>query len=291
MTTSGKARDALAWDLGLYKAYPHDVARPDVVTHTFAGQLVMANLVKAGVSGDIASQALKLVGYEHYTVAAHYAVAVQALADLGKRLPRERHATWGIRDAVVDRFMAARSTHDLPDGDWDYLIRRVNGRIENWKAGELSMYGERQLTPALRIARVAAAYREEIGYSGTPPCAPSGVVTGEALVEAWPELCTTDANDRAVHAWYRRAFARHTQLMASRTHPWPQELAHVIAPVVRHEPFWHGMFGEHAAEHEAHAEVLALLLAQQHPDDPLLDDAAAKLIAESVSRHMCEVKM
>lgn len=289
--SSTKARNALAWDLGLYKALPR-ASPTSFDLERIRNPLARANLIKAGVAPDIFHKALHLVGNDYYAVAAQYAVAVQMLYERADLLPENKRERAGLRSSVLRNFMSAGNTHDMVDGDWDYLIRRLRGRMSGWPEGKTSIHGLRQITPALRVARVAAAYREFLGYEGRPPCNDSGTANRDiaalAVADRARELCTTDATDRAVYEWYRQRLAEQLIPLPSRTSPWPEDLVHVIDPVVRLKPFWRATFPEQANAHAAHAEVIALLLAQQRPGDRVFADATTDRIAENVSRHLCK---
>lgn len=290
--TSSTARDVLAWDLGLYKALPRNQRISYEIDRM--PPLARANLVKAGVAHDIYRKALHLIGKDHFAIAAQYAVAVQVLHERAALLPEDQREHSGLRASVLRNFMSAGNVHDMVDGDWDYLIRRLQGRLGAWEAGKLNRYGQREIATTLRVARVAAAYREEIGYTGPAPCDESGTAdrAHAALVvtDRSRDLCTTDATDRAVYAWYRQQLADQLLPVPSRVSPWSADMAHIVEPVSRHKPLWQGTFPDTSGRHALHTEVKALLLAQSLAEDPEFDEAEANRIAETAASRFCEAR-
>jgi hypothetical protein len=261
--TRAQATEALAWDLGMTNGYPGvaDAEHPSPdLGATWAG----TQLAKAGVSEDVARKALALSGQGTYAVAAGYAVAVQILIDKLACFEPTQWPLLGLRQDVLERFLLAQTVADLRDYDLIYLARLLQGELSTWKGGQMTVGGRRQLPTALRVARVAAAYRDMQGYVAAP-CTDTGAPrTGVASLypgDAQRPLCLVAANDRAVLHWYLVQLDRQTD---------PQRINFVTATAMRMSrmlrpmrPLWLGVLSKDLLALSANIEVVESLVADQ----------------------------
>ncbi|KAF1008191.1 MAG: hypothetical protein GAK28_01170 [Luteibacter sp.] len=261
------ATQALAWDLGMTNGYPGAVdsahLAPDLGAR-WAG----TQLAKAGVTEAIARKAIGLAGQGAYAVAANYAVAVQILVDKLACYEASEWPSLGLRDDIVQRFMAANALGELRDYDLIYLMRMLQAELSTWHAGEMNMYGRRELPTALRVARVAAAYRDMQGYAHDP-CTQGGrhdrSVAATLPTDTTKSMCLVDATDRSVLAWYLTTFDAQTN---------PEHTNFVVAPAMRMtrlvrpvRPLWLGVFGNELQAHSVNLEVVESLVADQLATD------------------------
>lgn len=201
----------MAWDLGMTRAselweVPASKGweRVDV--------LARANAVKAGLDEDIYLQARKLWPSTYVAVTANYAVAAMLLRErLALAYTQERRDAMGLDDHVLQRFLAATGPQGVSVSDAAYLMLMLEGEFNRWHAGRLSNQGGRQLPVAFRLARAAAAFRDDLGYLGNSPCVKdaSGLftsVSGELDTSGWP--CLVDMTDQDLHIWYRKMYRR-----------------------------------------------------------------------------------
>lgn len=256
-----EATVALAWDFGFTNGYP-GVTDPDHPDPDIGARWSGAHLAKAGVHRDIARKALALAGPGAYAVGANLAVALQVLSDKLACFDRERWASIGLRSDVLGRFMRAESLDQVSDFDMAYVSRLLQAELSQWHAGGMGVYGRRQLPGPFRVARVAAAFRETLGYS-VPPCDDQGrpreLVAAQSPQNPNKELCLVAANDRAVHAWYLRVVKAETS---------PPENTFIRASAARliramspGRPMWLGVFSRDALRGAASVELVESLLA------------------------------
>jgi hypothetical protein len=282
--TASQARRAVAWDLGLTHALPGLSAGDEPVA--FAGNpLVQAHLIKSGVSVDIFQQAGRLLGAEHYAIAAYYAAAVQALRERLAALPADRRRASGLRGGVLLRFLLADNVAALSGSDWAYLSRLLDSETSTWRAGRVTPYGHRGLPAPLRVARVAAAYRQALPYAGSPPCQANGLVNTDAAADA---LCLNHANDRAVHAWYRRVLA--TQMAQDESHQgmWPPALMPAMLPLAHALDLPDTAYDGRAIDgHAAHSEMADRAFVVDALPDALRDVDAGDIAAGRLLEHLC----
>jgi hypothetical protein len=261
-----EATEALAWDLGMTNGYPgaSDPAypAPDLGV-TWAG----AQLQKAGVPEDIARKALALAGSGAYAAAANYAVAAQLLAEKLACFEASQWAAIGLRSDVLGRFMLAQSLVDIPDYDLIYLTRILQGALSTWHGGEITRFGRRELPTPLRVARVAAAYRDMQGYD-EEPCSDDGKPrVGIAAVSADDgnkALCLVAANDRAVLDWYHKVLDGQIEPgHANFTNAPALRMTRLLRPL---RPLWIGVLDRKLQRYATHVEVLESIVADKAND-------------------------
>lgn len=216
----------LNWDLGLTRARPgKDVAPRDGYRDPF----VAAGASKAGVDADIFWHMVDLTGFRHSTRAATYAVAMQVLREQVRATAPERRAILGVDEAVFRRVMAARFLDQVSRYDMQYLALLVQHKLIHWQPGGRASTGLRALPTALRVARVAAAYRDAQGYIGSFPCNPDATPreghAGTGAEDDERPLCFVAATDRAVHRWYVGESRRQATWVPEREHTGVQRLA------------------------------------------------------------------
>jgi hypothetical protein len=199
--------ESLVRQVGLTKARPGiDVMVSDQDAAIFRGTEAAANAIKAGIDPDIYWRARDLSG-SRITVAAMEAVALQRLREAMVALPEDQWEARGIRRDVFTRYMQAVSPADLTTDDERYLAAVL---LQDTLAGASpSAPGHGYpLGVPLRIARVAASYKDALGYFGGSLCQgtqPSpGMPRDMSAFQDHRPLCFIAATDRAVHAWYRR---------------------------------------------------------------------------------------
>lgn len=260
--THAEATEALAWDLGMTNGYPgiNDALHP---ASELGARWAGTQLAKAGVTAEIARKALNLAGQGAYAVAANYAVAVQILVEKLACFEPSQWASLGLRQDVLQRFMLAETTADLRDYDMVYLMRLLQGELSTWHAGSMTTSGRRELPTALRVARVAAAYRDMQGYTNDP-CTDTGaarVVAGAAQPASGDTLlCLVAANDRAVLRWYLDMLDRQTDpLRVNFVTATAQRLNKALRPV---RPLWLGVLSKELRAFAVHVEVTESLAAE-----------------------------
>jgi hypothetical protein len=224
----------LQWDLGFTKARPVDVRVPHA-TDTWGSEQAALNAIKAGVEADIFWQSLAIFGNAHSTLAAKYAVAAQILRERIAATPTDKHEIRNIDAEVLARFMRLPEGSP-PDGyDAHYLGTLLESEINRHTVARKSFRGIREIATPFRVARVAAAYRDNQSYVA-PPCTDDfryreGVAS---LDPARGPVCFVDASDRAVYAWYNEEFRRQAgrvREQQAETSPLAKVLA-LLAPIV-----------------------------------------------------------
>jgi hypothetical protein len=265
--TRATATEALAWDLGMTNGYPGvddaDHPAPDLGV-PWAG----TQLAKAAVSEGVARKALALAGQGSFAIAASYAVAAQILADKLACFEQAQWASLGLRVDVLQRFMLANSEADLRDYDLVYLVRLLQAELSTFQAGEVTSAGRREISTALRVARVAAAYRDMQGYV-EDPCTDRGRerpgVAAIAPTENARNMCLVAATDRTLLTWHQMNLASQVD---------PARFNFVVAPAIRMartlspmRPMWLGAFGKALQVYGSHVEIVESVVADQVAND------------------------
>lgn len=270
---------AMAWDLGLTPSVPWITTRRTRIAYP-ENEHARAAMIKAGVDVDIYRHTRFLLGTTHPVQAANLALSVQMLRDRLKRLAKPSEV--GLDPAIVQRYLDVISLEDLTDSDLRLLMRQLEAGLSAWPGGELSTHEKRQLPAIFRLARLAAAYREQNGHDGAPaPCDPNGIrvsgVAAEYVGEAGKMPCFDTANDRAVVQWYRKAYAEEvsTKLAGATLTATMRRIGRAIDDV---RPFWVGALG-HAVRFRPLTYELAVQAMATHARD-------ASLYPESVITDM-----
>lgn len=225
--------DVLRWDLGASRARPQQDVEP---RDGFRDPFVAASATKADVDADIFWHMVDLTGFQHSTRAATYAVAMQILRQQLRETDPVRQAAIGIDGGVFHRVMAASVLDQVPDYDMHYLSMLVQHRLIHWRVGDRATTGLRALPTALRVARIAAAYRDAQGYLGGFPCNRDATpLTGNAGTGDTDDdraLCFVAATDRAVHRWYIDESERQARWVPEREQSGLQRLGGFVAAVL-----------------------------------------------------------
>lgn len=282
--TLTEATEALAYDVGMTRGYA-GLSDPLVPLPSLEKPWAAEQIVKAGVSVDIARKALELAGEGAYAVAANYAVAMQVLVEKMACFTPERWDEIGLRSDVAARFMNAARLAEIDDFDLVYLSRLLQGELSSWRPGGLNIYGRRQLPTVLRIARVAAAYRDLQGYSHEP-CTESGVakagVAATSPLENARTMCFVDATDRAVYAWYLKTID--AQMDPTRSNFITRQGDGMTLFLHRVRPMWQGAFSNDVLRAGVSVELAESLVADEVA---ITDDMASR--AEDYARRRLEV--
>jgi hypothetical protein len=200
----GAALAILAHDLGASKTQP---ALEIAGSNAFREPFVAASAAKAGIDPDIFWKAIDLTGYRHSTRAATYGVALQIVRDEAAVTPPSLQRPKGVDLLVLDRVMQASDLGDVRRSDLDYLSVLVQHGIIHWRPAFAPHPGHRPLPVPLRIARLAAAYRDAQGYVGGYPCnsdaTPHATYAGTGNAGDDRPLCFVAATDYGVLRWYR----------------------------------------------------------------------------------------
>jgi hypothetical protein len=228
------ALEMLQWQGGLTKARPGiEVTVSDKATNAYRGREVAANAIKAGVDRDIFYKAWDM-NAALTTVAAGHAVALQLLRDQIRNNAPDTYEARGIKPGVLTRYLRETYPERLDESDLNYLASLLRFALSQ-QSFTVDAEGHRQLPPAYRVARVAAAYSDGRAYTNpTGYCHKNGPLpgapTGADATEYHRPLCFVAATDRAVHSWYRREI----RVQAARVRMAHQTPDHVDARV----SFW-----------------------------------------------------
>ncbi|UPG90652.1 hypothetical protein L2Y96_02445 [Luteibacter aegosomaticola] len=279
-----EATEALAWDLGMTNGYPRIGELSDLpdLGAPWAG----TQLVKAGVSEDVARKSLALAGHGAFAVAANYAVAVQILVEKLACYDPGLWAALGLRSDVLGRYMMAKSLADLSDYDLIYLVRLLQTAMSTWNGGEITELGRRQLPAALRVARVAAAYRDMQGYTDDPCSTDGQARVGIAGLdpEQGQPMCLVAANDRAVLRWYldkldAQVDPDHSNFVTSPA----LAMTRFLRPM---RPLWLGVLDKSLRAYASHVEVVESLVADGVTDSDMSSESSSRY-AERRALFLC----
>ncbi|PTR35170.1 hypothetical protein C8J98_101433 [Luteibacter sp. OK325] len=281
--------DMKVWDLGYTKSR---VGREIPRLPTDLGAIPGASsLVKAGVDPDIYMQAIYLSGVDYPIIAANYALAAQILRAKLTSTPKALWAQHGLRHDVLDRFLHAPTVRGVYDYDLHYLIHVLDGAMSTWSSGSQSSYGLRELPTNLRVARIAAAYRERMPYEHEP-CRDDRTYdsryAGMGGVDKRP-LCFDDATDRAVHAWYAMQFrAELSSIRLPRSGTTAEE--RMAVPLNMSRQGWIGIRRNGLIEDTIRLEVVEAKIADRLLADGLLSYRDAFDVSQRALRLACARK-
>lgn len=256
---------AMAWDLGMTRA-SEAWEVPGSSGWEGVDVLARTQAVKAGLDEDIYLQARKLWPRTYVAVTANYAVAAMLLRErLALAHTHDRRVAAGLDDRVLQRFLTATGPQAVSASDAAYLMLILEGEFNRWHAGHLSSQGGRQLPLPFRLARAAAAFRDDLGYLGYSPCVKdaSGLftsVSGESGASQWP--CLVDMTDQDLHVWYRRMYRREMpETSTAGAHK------HLLDPLREVHPLWVPMLRPWALSEAHRVEVAEHLAVREGPLD------------------------
>jgi hypothetical protein len=226
-----QAWEILQWDLGYTKAQPETLRLP-VLSDAYGSTFAQLGATKAGVEADIFHQALSVFGNRHSTFAAKYAVAAQILRERVAATAEDDREMLNVEPDVLARFMALPPDGRLEPYDAQYLRDLLDAEMNRHTVARETFRGTREIGTPFRIARVAAAYRDNQSYVA-PPCTDDFRYREHvaSLDPTQGPLCFVDASDRAVYAWYNEEFRRQAGLVRE-TQPEKSPLGNVLALLV-----------------------------------------------------------
>jgi hypothetical protein len=278
--------DMKVWDLGYTKSrVGREIPQVPAGLEAIPG---VSSLVKSGVDPDIYVQAIFLAGVDYPVIAANYALAAQILRTKLASTPRALWLQYGLRHDVLDRFLRASTVRGVYDYDLHYLVHILDGAFSTWAAGAQSTYGLRELPTNLRVARVAAAYRERMPYEHEP-CRDDHTYdpryAGMGGVDKRP-LCFDDATDRAVHAWYAMQFR--AELSSTRVPRGGETAAErMAAPLSASRQGWVGIRRNGLIEDTTRLEVVEAKIADRLLAEGLLTYRDAFDVSQRALRLTC----
>jgi len=190
-------------ELGFTKSRPW-VDVPDIYgapINTYTG---VPSHTKAGISAGTMLAVRDMVGNDYPAIGALYAVAAQLLWEKLHATTAAEQRRLGLRAEVLAGMTSEPRTRRPSDFDRHYLAILLDGEMRDWNLRTPYRPDVAPLPVALRIARVAAAYRDQQPYEIEPCLSPTHhnpATAGKGGTDARP-LCFNDATDRAVYAWF-----------------------------------------------------------------------------------------
>ena len=190
-------------ELGFTKSRPW-VDVPDIYgapINTYTG---VPSHTKAGVSAETMLAVRDMVGNDYPAIGALYAVAAQLLREKLHATTAAEQRRLGLRADVLAGMTSQPRTWRPSDFDRRYLAILLDGEMRDWNLRTPYRPDVAPLPVALRIARVAGAYRDQQPYE-VEPCLDATrhnpVTAGKGGDDTRP-LCFNDATDRAVYGWF-----------------------------------------------------------------------------------------
>jgi hypothetical protein len=198
---------------------------------------------KADVDAGIVIGVRDMVGADYPAIGALYAVAAQLLRDRLNRVPSAEQRRVGLRPEVLSGLESTPRAWRPTDFDRQYLAILLDGAMRDGDIEAPRNKSLPQLPVPLRIARMAAAYRDQQPFEVDPCLNPrehDPATAGKGGDDPRP-LCFNDATDRAVYAWFVAELRREL----SDRHPTESGDPHrqKIA-----DPFRYTQFGEHSLD-------------------------------------------
>jgi hypothetical protein len=194
--------------------------------------------VKAGVESDILIAVRDEVGRDYPAIGALYAVALQLLREKLDATPVADQRKVGLRKEALGDIQTSVGRWQPAGFDRQYLAILLDGEMREWNIGPPNDASVSPLPVPFRVARMAAAYRDQQPYSVDPCLNPrehNPATAGKGGDDPRP-LCFNDATDRAVYAWFvaelRREMAREGAVEFGQAH-----LAEML------DPFRYTQFG------------------------------------------------
>ncbi|HVI54716.1 MAG TPA: hypothetical protein VM621_06655 [Luteibacter sp.] len=196
---------------------------------------------KADIDADIVIAVRDMVGNDYPAIGAMYAVAAQLLRDKLSNTPVAEQKRIGLRPDVLNGMSSTPRQWRPSEFDRQYLAILLDGAVRDWDIDAPRNPLLPRLSVPLRVARMAAAYRDQQPFDVQPCLTPrqrNPFTAGKGGDDSRP-LCFNDATDRAVYAWFVRQLRREmTEKRRSETgDPHWQNIT---------RPFRYTQFGEHA---------------------------------------------
>lgn len=158
---------------------------------------------KVGVDAAVSIAVRRMVSDSYPAIGALYAVAAQLLREKLKVTPAAEQRRVGLRAEVLAGIVSEPVAWRPTDFDRQYLAILLDGAMREWDIDTPNSDSPRLPVP-LRIARMAAAYRDQQPYDTDPcldPTRHNAATAGKGGDDPRP-LCFNDATDRAVYAWF-----------------------------------------------------------------------------------------
>lgn len=160
--------------------------------------------LKAGVDAAVVVGVREMVGNGYPAIGALYAVAAQLLKEKLNTTTAAEQRRVGLRAEVLSGMEVMPHAWRPTDFDLHYLAILLDGEMREWDIAEPHNASLPRLPTPLRIARMAAAYRDQQPFD-VDPCRNSRehdpATAGRGGEDPRP-LCFNDATDRAVYAWF-----------------------------------------------------------------------------------------
>jgi hypothetical protein len=278
------------WDLGLTRARPGIEMPPLRNIDELGEPWVAANVVKAGIDRDLFVQARLLVGPDNVFVAANLAVAAQLLRAKIEAAQASGEAYAGLWSAPLEHMVAARRAFALTDVEIAYLMRMLENELSAWRDSPFSIYGRRQVPTAVRVARMAAAYRSE-GYGPPFPCSDNGAfvpgVAETSLGDATRPFCFADMIDRRVLAWYGPALRDELAAKLDDPETMASGAGSLVEAVQRLRPAWLGAFVAGAQDATLDTDMVAATAARELVWRGRVSPTALNALEELAVDRMC----
>jgi len=186
---------------------------------------------------------------------------LQVLDEWVRTSSSEERELLGIREDVLRRAEVAKSLDALSEEDVAYLADILRSELSQFRAGGANIHGIRSLSTPLRIARVAAAYRDGARYPEGRPCFDDGTVNhqyaGRDPTSETRPICTMEATDRVVYERYLAERKRQLSSIEPRN-PSQQRLAKFFETI---RPAWAGAYPDEALRKANNVEVVESQLA------------------------------
>lgn len=273
------------WELGLTRALP-DKDVPHIPGQaTMAAAWIMGNIAKAGIELNIARKARELVGEHDAALAATLAVSVQLLREQETAAGHPGNQYAGHWGEPLVRFGQAGTLAALRDEDLTYLMRLLENELSSWRERPLSIYGAPALPVAVRVARMAAAYRS-MEYT-SPPCNDDGLPRSVDASGSDTPLCFAAMTDRAVLAWYNATLFDDLAAYDADPDAVPQVMRDLATAVSRVQPGWIGVFEPVARRSALDTPVVTAGIARELRRTALVSSAMTRRLDDVALERMC----
>jgi len=197
--------------------------------------------IKAGIDSDILIAVRDEVGRDYPAIGALYAVALQLLREKLDATPVADQRKVGLRKEALGNIETSGRRWRPTSFDRQYLAILLDGEMREWNIGPPNDAWVSPLPVPFRVARMAAAYRDQQPYAVDPCLNPrehNPATAGKGGDDPRP-LCFNDATDRAVYHWFvaelRREMAREGAVEFGQ--------AHLVEMI---DPLRYTQFGPHA---------------------------------------------
>jgi len=207
--TQRELHDQKVFESGFTKARPWTDVQ-DVYGPPWRDGRGVSSHTKGWVDWNFMNGARNVVGSDYPAIAALYAVALQELSDQKASTSEATRAWLGLRTDIADRALATGVHWTADEDELNYLAVIVEGAMHDWVIRSPRANGARMLPMPFRVARAAAAFRDQMPFTIDPCLNPrqhNPVTAGMGGADDRP-LCFSDATDRAVYQWFVKQLRR-----------------------------------------------------------------------------------